>query len=119
MDGMSFHHPLEGLVIIISTDQAYHCGVICKLDYGGRAINGCAVMDEQRVEERAKCIVPWNTSVQYKIGGHVVVKPTRLWSVNKEVQGLITEGSAYVKVGELGDQLGRVVGVKSQAEINE
>lgn len=44
--------------------------------------------------------------------GHLVIKPNRLWFVSQEVQGPITEGGADAKVGKLGDQLGKFMGVK-------
>lgn len=49
--------------LIIVSDQAYNCGVICKLDYGVQDMNRCTVVDEHRVEESVKHTDLWDAGV--------------------------------------------------------
>ncbi len=49
--------------LIITADQAYHRGVIWKLDYGFRAMHRYAVVGEKVVEDWAQHTALWYPSV--------------------------------------------------------
>lgn len=59
--------------LIIPSDQACHCGVFCKPDYGVRIMYRNTVKGEEGVEKRAQHTALWHINVQGKNGGGEVV----------------------------------------------
>lgn len=70
--------------LIIAAHQAFHCGVVCKLDYGARVMYRYAVMGEEGEENWAQNIALWYASVQGEDVGVEIVNPNRLWSVSEK-----------------------------------
>lgn len=63
------------------------------------------MVGKKGIEKRAKHIALWSNRVHYGGGGGVVVKPNRLWSVGKKVQGPKTKRGTDAKASELENTL--------------
>ena len=75
---------------IIATDEANHCGILCRFNNDVRCTQTNAVMGKQGEEQRTQHTALWNTGVQGEGGGHMTAQSHRPGSVFQEVQDPIT-----------------------------